>query len=103
MSGTVEGTTSPEEIPHLANESRDEISELIPGMKLAATHDLTQKEINLLLCFLENGPMNAAEAAEKLGVNKSTLHHNVKTLKLKKLLKLKKHGEDGSYIYEALV
>ena len=72
---------------------------LIPGMKFANKHNLTQKEIEVLVPFLEK-PYTTLELSESLGVNKTTLHHVIMRLKLKNLLVLKDRDEKGTNLYE---
>ena len=72
---------------------------LIPGMKFANKHNLTQKEIEVLVPFLEK-PYTTLELSEFLGVHKTTLHHVIQRLKLKNLLVLKNRDEKGTNLYE---
>jgi len=72
---------------------------LIPGLKFANKHNLTQKEIEVLVSFLEK-PYTTSELAEVLGVNKTTLHHSIQRLKLKNLLILKNRDANGTNLYE---
>jgi len=72
---------------------------LIPGMNFANKHNLTQKEIEVLVPFLEK-PYTTAELAEVLKAHKTTLHHVIQRLKLKNLLVLKNRDEKGTNLYE---
>ena len=72
---------------------------LIPGLKFARRFDMTQKEIQVLIPFLKR-PYTTQELAEKLNVNKNTLHHTIQRLKLKHLLVLKERNERGTNLYE---
>jgi len=72
---------------------------LIPGMNFANKHNLTQKEIEVLVPFLEK-PYTTFELAEVLGTHKTTLHHLIQRLKLKNLLILKSRDEKGTNLYE---
>ena len=72
---------------------------LILGMKFAEKHNLTQKEIQMLIPFLEK-PYTTLELSELLGAHKTTLHHIIQRLKLKNLLVLKNRDAKGTYLYE---
>jgi DNA-binding MarR family transcriptional regulator len=72
---------------------------LVPGLRFAKKHSLTQKEIEVLVPFLEK-PYTTAELADVLKVNKTTLHHIIQRLKLKSLLVLKNRDEKGTNLYE---
>ena len=72
---------------------------LIPGLKFANKHNLTQKEIEVLVPFLEK-PYTTLELSEVLGVHKTTLHHIIQRLKLKSLLVLKNRDIRGTNLYE---
>jgi len=72
---------------------------LIPGLKFAKKHNLTQKEIEVLVPFLEK-PYTTLELSEVLGAHKTTLHHVIQRLKLKSLLVLKNRDEKGTNLYE---
>lgn len=72
---------------------------LIPGMKFASKHNLTQKEIEVLVPFLDK-PYTTLELSEVLKVHKTTLHHVIQRLKLKHLLVLKNRDEKGTNLYE---
>ncbi len=72
---------------------------LIPGMNFAKKHNLTQKEIEVLVPFLERS-YTTSELAEMLGVNKTTLHGIIQRLKLKNLLVLKNRDAKGTNLYD---
>ena len=72
---------------------------LIPGMKFANKHNLTQKEIEVLVPFMEKS-YTTLELSEVLGVHKTTLHHLIQRLKLKNLLVLKNRDAKGNNLYE---
>ena len=72
---------------------------LVPGLKFANKHNLTQKEIEVLIPFLEK-PYTTFQLADVLGAHKTTLHHVIQRLKLKSLLVLKDRDEKGTNLYE---
>jgi len=72
---------------------------LIPGMKFANKHNLTQKEIEVLIPFFEK-TYTTLELSKVLGVHKTTLHHVIQRLKLKHLLILKDKDARGTNLYE---
>ncbi len=72
---------------------------LIPGMKFANKHNLTQREIEVLVPFLEK-PYTTLELSKELGTTKATLHGLIQRLKLKNLLVLKDRDEKGNNLYE---
>ena len=72
---------------------------LVPGLAYASKHNLTQKEIQVLVPFLEK-PYNTSELATKLGAHKTSLHHIIQRLKLKNLITLKDRDEKGTNLYE---
>jgi len=72
---------------------------LIPGMKFAIKHNLTQKETEVLVPFLEK-PYTTSELSELLKAHKTTLHHVIQRLKLKNLLILKDRDAKGTNLYE---
>ena len=72
---------------------------LVPGLVFAEAHDLTHKEIEVVIPFLEK-PYTTLELSEKLEVHKTTLHHIIQRLKLKGLLTLKNRDEKGTNLYE---
>ncbi len=72
---------------------------LIPGLEFACKHELTRKETEILIHFLE-GPRTRLKLAEELKMKPSTLHHTIMRLKLKRLLVLKKRDSIGNNLYE---
>jgi len=72
---------------------------LMYGLKFAKKHNLTQKEIEVLVPFLEK-PYTTFELSELLKVHKTTLHHTIQRLKLKSLLILKDRSASGTNLYE---
>lgn len=72
---------------------------LIPGIRFAQRHDLTQKEMELLVLFLEK-PHTSHEVSEILGIHQKTLHRVIQRLKLKNLLILKNRDSKGTNLYE---
>ena len=72
---------------------------LVDGLEFARKHNLTQKEIEILIPFLEK-PLTAAQLAEKLGANKTTMHHIIQRLKLKNLLTLLERDNKGTNLYQ---
>lgn len=72
---------------------------LIPGMKFVLEKDLTPKEIEVLLFFLER-PHTNNELVEKMNVPKTTIFHKLRSLRLKKILILKNRDDKGNNLYE---
>jgi DNA-binding MarR family transcriptional regulator len=72
---------------------------LIEGIKFAEKHSLTHAEMRLLILFLEK-PLTASQLAEKLGSNKTTIHHLIMRLKLKNLLILVERDKNGNNLYQ---
>lgn len=72
---------------------------LMPGLKFARKHNLTPKEIEVLILFLGK-PLTIVELSELLEANKTTLHHVIQRLKLKNLLVLKNRDSKGVNLYE---
>jgi len=72
---------------------------LIEGLKFARKHNLTGREIEVLIPFLEK-PLTTAQVAEKLGSNKTTMHHIIQRLKLKNLLVLLERDDKGTNLYQ---
>ena len=72
---------------------------LIPGMKFANKHNLTQKELEVLVPFMEK-PYTTFELSKVLGAHKTSLHHIIQRLKLKNLLVLKNRDAKGTNLYE---
>ena len=73
--------------------------DLVFGLKFANKYNLTQKETEVLIPFLEK-PYTTLELSELLKAHKTTLHHVIQRLKLKKLLVLKNRDEKGNNLYE---
>jgi DNA-binding MarR family transcriptional regulator len=71
---------------------------LIFGLGFALKHELTQKEMYILIPFLKK-PYTAAQLAKELGINKITLHHTIQRLKLKQLITLKSRDAKGNNLY----
>ena len=71
---------------------------LINGLKFSIEHQLTIRESEVLVLFLEK-PLTNAEAARVLDANPTTLHKTIQRLKLKRLLVLKDKGLNGSNLY----
>jgi len=74
-------------------------STLIHGLKFAARHDLTNKEMLVISEFIIK-PYTNADLAELLGINKKTLYGFMQSLKLKNLLSLKDRDSDGNNLYQ---
>lgn len=72
---------------------------LIPGMEFAYKHDLTRKEIEILLPFMTKNWFTQDLAVE-LKVSSNMLHHYIQRLKLKNMLILRDKDENGRYLYE---
>ena len=72
---------------------------IILGLRFAQKHNLTQKEIEALIPFLEK-PLTTTQLAEILGANKTTMHHLISRLKLKNLLILQERDENGTNTYQ---
>lgn len=72
---------------------------LIPGIVFATKYELTKRECNVLIHFLEN-PCTTAEVLEKSGIEKKTLYSIIQRLKLKKILVLKDKDKDRFNLYE---
>lgn len=71
---------------------------LILGLEFAHEHELTQKEIGILLKFMDRA-YTTTELAEELKINKSTLHGLIFRLKLKSLLILENSDSKGTFKY----
>ena len=71
---------------------------LIPGMKFVKEYNLTQKEIEVLIPFMEK-PYTTSELAGVMEVHKTTLHHLIQRLKLKNLLVLQDKDSNGNFLY----
>lgn len=72
---------------------------LIPGLKFSIKHNLTQRETEILLPFMEKD-YTAQGLSDLLGSSTTTIHHLIQRLKLKKLLVLKDKDERGTYLYK---
>jgi len=72
---------------------------LIPGMNFAKKYNLTKKEIEVLVPFLER-PYTTFELAGLLKFHQVTLYGIIQRLKLKNLLVLKDRDSKGTYLYE---
>lgn len=72
---------------------------LIDGLQFARKHNLTGREIIVLIPFLKE-PLTAAQVAEKLVTNKTTVHHIIQRLKLKNLLVLLERDNKGTNLYQ---
>ncbi len=73
--------------------------DLIPGLKFAIEHELTRREIEVFVLFLEK-PLTNSEVAEVLRAMPSTIHKTVQRLKMKRLLVLKDRDSSGNYLYK---
>jgi len=72
---------------------------LVPGLKFANKHQLTQREMEVLIPFFEK-PYTTIELSKVLGAHKVTLHSVIQRLKLKRLLILKNRDNKGTNLYE---
>lgn len=72
---------------------------LIPGLDFAKKNNLTQKEIEVLIPFLQK-PYTTSNLAEFLKTHKKSLDHTIQRLKLKGLITLKDRDEKGNYTYQ---
>ena len=73
--------------------------ELAAGLRFAKKFDLTPKETEVLIPFLEK-PYTTQQLSEILKAHKTSLHHIIARLKLKSLLVLKDRDEKGTNLYE---
>lgn len=73
--------------------------ELAAGLRFATKFDLTPRETEILVPFLEK-PYTTQELAGVLKAHKTSLHHIIQRLKLKKLLVLKDRDTKGTNLYE---
>lgn len=75
---------------------------LIPGMRFASKHNLSQKEIQLIALFIKKPDRSYTipELSKLLGANKKTLHTLIQRLRLKSLLVLKNREINGTNLYE---
>lgn len=74
-------------------------TDLIPGLKFAIEHELTLRDMEVLVLFLEK-PLTNSEAAKILKAVPSTLHKTLQRLKMRKLLVLKDRDFKGNYLYK---
>ena len=72
---------------------------LIPGMKFASKHKLSQREIKIIALFLQK-PYTTLALAKELGTNIKTVHNQLNNLRLKNLLVLKNRDSTGTNLYE---
>ena len=63
------------------------MNELEKGLKFAIEHEMSQKEMELFLIFMDN-PTSTTEIAREMGAKMTTIHSIVSRLKLKGLIKL---------------
>lgn len=72
---------------------------LINGLQFAVKNELTPKEMQVLLLFLDK-PLTTSEAAKVLGDKAKTLHRIIQMLKLKRMIVLKDRDSLGNNLYE---
>jgi DNA-binding MarR family transcriptional regulator len=72
---------------------------LIDGLNFAKKYELTPKEIEVLIYFLEQ-PYSNEGLAVVLKSPKPTLHHIIQKLKLKNLLVIKNKDKNRTIFYE---
>ena len=72
---------------------------LIDGFEFAVKHNLTKREMEILVLFLEK-PLTTSEAAKVLEANANTLHHTIQKLKLKGMLILESRDSLGNNLYK---
>ena len=72
---------------------------LIDGLQFAVEHQLTPKEMQVLVLFLAK-PLTTSEAAKVLGDKPKTLHRIIQMLKLKRMIVLKDRDSIGNNLYE---
>ena len=72
---------------------------LIAGLEFARRFELTIKETEILIPFLDK-TYTTQKLAEVLKAHPTSLHHVIQRLKLKKLLVFKDKDEKGSFLYE---
>jgi len=75
------------------------IENLILGIGFAVEHELTLREMQVLLPFLSK-PYTTQGLADEIGANKISLHHIIQRLKLKKLIVLEDRDEKGTFLYK---
>jgi len=71
---------------------------IVEGLKFAVESELTRKEIQILLAFIDE-PKSVSEVAIDLKDKKQSLHNRVITLKYKGILELKDKGPNGTLLY----
>jgi len=69
-----------------------------PGLEFAAQHELTKREIEIILLFME-GDRTLDEAATALNSLKTSLYNTILRLKIKGLIELKDKKEKGVVVY----
>jgi len=72
------------------------------GLLFVKEHELTRKEVNVLLQIL-NEPKTNQGIADGLGSPKSTIHHIIMRLKLKGLIDIHERDEKGTNIYKVVL
>jgi predicted transcriptional regulator len=72
--------------------------EILSGLKFAAHHELTKREIEILLLFMEQD-MTMDEAAKALNSLKTSLYNTLLRLKIKGLIEMKDKKEKGVVVY----
>ena len=72
--------------------------DLICGFEFAIKHNLTQREMEILVLFLEK-PLTTLESASILKANPKTLYNQIQRLKFKDLLILKSKDSKGNNLY----
>lgn len=74
------------------------LNALIPGLEFIKKHNLTHREIEVLIPFLEK-PYTTLELAEFFKVKKETVIWAIKRLNLKGLLIIKEIDAKGTHLY----
>lgn len=72
--------------------------ELLPGLEFALSHNLTNKEIRVLLPFLKE-ERTAEKIATYIGSRTGSIYPIIQRLRLKGILILKDKGEGGACLY----
>ena len=72
---------------------------LIPGLRFIKEQELTPKEVDILIYFLEK-PYTTSELAEELKMGKHIVHHFIQRLKLRKILVFKSQDKKGNKLFE---
>jgi predicted transcriptional regulator len=75
--------------------------ELLPGLNFIVEHKLSGKELEFFILFLDK-PMSAENIASVTIMNKANVHHILKMLRLKNLIKIKEKSASGGFIYELI-